>query len=162
MSEHPNVERFRRLYEAFNDVPNKGSKEGVETIGDRLADDLVWHVPGRHALSGDRDKAFIMSGFEGALPGFSEKGERRVSTVDIHPEGIFATDEWVFVRVHWNHTHDGKRFDQQGVEVHRLHADGRIVHPAAVSLQGCLFPAPGGTRTALCHDERADAFGELP
>jgi hypothetical protein len=37
-----------------------------------------------------------------------------------------ATDDWAFARVHWNHTRDGKHFDQRGVEVYRLNADGRI------------------------------------
>jgi hypothetical protein len=30
------------------------------------------------------------------------------------------------MRVHWDHTRDGKRFDQHGVEVFRLNPEGRI------------------------------------
>lgn len=39
---------------------------------------------------------------------------------------IHASDEWVFMRVHWDHTRDGKRFDQHGVEVFRLNPEGRV------------------------------------
>jgi ketosteroid isomerase-like protein len=125
MNEHPNAERFRRLYQAYNDVA--AGRGGVETIRDMLAEDLVWHVPGRGPFSGDRDKAAVMAGFEGVVPGFSEEAERAISRFDIQIEGTFATDEWVFMRVHWDHTRDGLRFDQHGVEVCRLDRDGRIV-----------------------------------
>jgi len=67
MAEHPNVERFRRLYEAF-------SKGDVDTIREALADDLVWHVPGRHRFSGDRNKVETMALFDEVVPEFSETG----------------------------------------------------------------------------------------
>lgn len=117
MGDHPNKERFRRLYEAF-------SKGEVDTIREALADDLVWHVPGR--LLGDRTKAETMAKFEKVDPEFSETGKPIVSTFNIEVESIHASDDWVFMRVHWDHTRDEKSFDQHGVEVFRLDPDGRI------------------------------------
>ncbi len=115
----PNEARFRGLYRAF-------SMGEVETVREALADDLVWHVPGRHRFSGDRAKAEIMALFGELVPEFSNTGEPLISTFKIHVESIHASDEWVFVRVHWDHSRDGKHFDQHGVEVYRLNPEGRI------------------------------------
>lgn len=119
MSEHSKVALIRRAYEAF--------KNGdAETVRDLLADDLVWHVPGRHRFSGDHDKAAIMATMGELVPEFSPTGEAVISTFKIELEDVVATDEWAFARVHWMHTRDGRRFDQRGVEVYRLNAQGRI------------------------------------
>lgn len=117
--QHPNEARFRDLYEAFG-------KGEVETIRTALADELVWHVPGRHRFSGDRSKAQIMALFGELIPEFSNTGEPVISTFKIDVEGVHASDEWIFVRVHWNHSRNGKRFDQHGLEVYRLNREGRI------------------------------------
>lgn len=119
VTEHPNVERFRRLYDAF-------STGDVETIREALADDLVWHVPGRNRFSGDRSKADTMALFEEVVPEFSETGEPVITTFNIEIKGIHASDEWVFMRVHWDHARGGKRFDQHGVEVFRLNPEGKV------------------------------------
>jgi ketosteroid isomerase-like protein len=118
-NEHPNVERFRALYEAF-------SKGDAETVREALAEDLVWHVPGRHRFSGDRSKADTMAFFDEVVPEFSETGQPVISTFNIDVEGIHASDDWVFMRVHWNHKRNGKHFDQHGVEVFGLNPDGKI------------------------------------
>jgi ketosteroid isomerase-like protein len=119
MSGHPNVARIRRVYEALH-------AGDAETIGDLLADDLVWHIPGRHLFSGDHNKATIMATYEKVMPEFSTAGKPVISTFNIDVEDVVATDEWAFARVHWNHTRNGKRFDQRGVEVYRLNANGQI------------------------------------
>jgi ketosteroid isomerase-like protein len=119
LAEHPNAERFRRLYDAF-------SNGEVDTIRAALAEDLVWHVPGRHRFSGDRDKAETMALFEEVVPDFSETGEPIMSTFNIEIDSIHASDDWVFMRVHWDHTRNERRFDQHGVEVYRLDSEGRI------------------------------------
>lgn len=91
-----------------------------------LADDLVWHVPGRHRFSGDRNKAETMALFEEVVPEFSESGHPVITTFKIEVEGIVATDEWIVTRVHWDHSRDGKRFDQRGVEMYRMNTEGQI------------------------------------
>ncbi len=119
MAEHPNVARVRHAREAF-------MKGDPDTIRDLLADDLIWHVPGRHRFAGDHGKAEMMALFEAVVPEFNKSGEPVISTFDIEYEDVVATDEWAFARAHWNHTRDGKRFDQRGIELYRLNADGRI------------------------------------
>lgn len=97
MTEHPNVERFRTLYRAFGEGD-------AQTIREALADDLVWHVPGRHRFSGDRSKADTMALMEEVVPEFSDPGEPVISTFNIEIESIHASDEWVSMRVYWDHT----------------------------------------------------------
>ena len=119
MSEHANVALIQRAYKAFM----AGNSDAVRHL---LADDLVWHIPGRHRFSGDHDKAGIMATLEEIVPEMSKSGKPVISTFNIELEDVVAGDEWAFARVHWNHTRDDKRFDQRGVEVFRLNAEGRI------------------------------------
>jgi len=70
----------------------------VDTTREALADDLLWHVPGRHRFSGDRNKAETMALFEEVVPEFSETGEPIISTFNIEIEGVHASDDWVFMR----------------------------------------------------------------
>lgn len=46
MHEHPNATLVRRGYDAFNTAD-------IEAMGDVLAEDVVWHEPGRSVLAGD-------------------------------------------------------------------------------------------------------------
>ena len=119
MSEHPHVSFYRRAHEAF-------SKGDADTIRDMLADDLVWHVPGRHRFAGDRNKAQTMALFEEVIPEFSETGQPVMTSFNLNAERIVATDEWIFTWVHWNHSRNGKRFDQHGVEIYRMNPQGQI------------------------------------
>lgn len=119
MSEHPNVAFYRRAYEAF-------TKGDANKIREMLSDDLVWHVPGRHRFSGDRDKAQTMALFEEVVPEFSETGQPVITSFNIEVEDVVATDEWIFTRVHWNHPRNGKHFDQHGVEIYRINPEGQI------------------------------------
>lgn len=115
----PAEERFRRLYEAFH-------RGEIEIIREAFAQDLVWHVPGRHELSGDHDLAATLALFEQVIPEFSETGEAIAPSFHIDIESIHAIGDWVYVRVHWNHARGDKRFDQHGVEVYRLDPEGKI------------------------------------
>jgi len=119
MLAHPNVAQIRRAYEALR-------TGDPDTIRNLLADDLVWHIPGRHRFSGDHNKAAIMAMYEKTMPEFSKTGRPVISTFSIEVEDVVATDEWAFARVHWNHRRNGKRFDQRGVEVYRLNPAGQI------------------------------------
>ena len=44
--EHPNATAYRRTADAFR-------ARDFETLRMLVADDVVWHVPGRHAMAGD-------------------------------------------------------------------------------------------------------------
>jgi uncharacterized protein len=58
MAEHPNAEPIRRSFEAFA----AGDMEGMRSL---VAEDTVWHIPGRGPLAGDhhgREAVFEMFG----------------------------------------------------------------------------------------------------
>ena len=63
MAEHPNEKRMRRLYEL-------GSSGSTDWAADALADDIVWHVPGRGANAGaHRGKEEVLAFFRRVIPG---------------------------------------------------------------------------------------------
>ena len=95
MSQHPNVERMRRAYEAF-------MKGDAETIRELLTDDLVWHVPGRHRFSGGHNKARVTALFEEVIQEFNEAGDPVVSTFDIEAE-ISSRRPLGLHTGYWNH-----------------------------------------------------------
>jgi ketosteroid isomerase-like protein len=70
---HPNEELLRSLYDAF-------SRRDTETIRGLLADDVVFHQPGRNPLSGDYEGVQAVLGLIGTL------AERSGGTfrVDVH------------------------------------------------------------------------------
>ena len=80
MTEHPDVERARRGYEAF-------AKGDLATLTELLADDAVWHVQTGGPLDGDyhgRDQVF---GFFGRL------AEETGGTFRLDVHDILANDE---------------------------------------------------------------------
>jgi uncharacterized protein len=68
MAEHPNAERIRRAFAAF-------AQGNMATMTELIAEDTVWHIPGRGPLSGDhrgRDTVFelfsrLVQGSEGTF-----------------------------------------------------------------------------------------------
>jgi uncharacterized protein len=58
MAEHPNADPIRRAFDAFA----RGDMEAMRSL---VAEDTVWHIPGRGPLAGDhygRDAVFAMFG----------------------------------------------------------------------------------------------------
>ena len=58
MAEHPNAEPIRRSFDAF-------ARGDMATMQSLVAEDTVWHIPGRGPLAGDhygRDAVFEMFG----------------------------------------------------------------------------------------------------
>jgi ketosteroid isomerase-like protein len=56
MAEHPDAERIRRAFAAF-------AQGDMATMTELIAEDTVWHIPGRGPLSGDhrgRDTVFAL------------------------------------------------------------------------------------------------------
>lgn len=112
MTDHPNVEVFRRAYEAF-------TIGDMERLAEVFADDVVWHTPGSNPLSGDyhnRDDAFASFGKVFELSGGTYRPE-------VHD--ILATDDHTVALMHTTATRNGKALD--GNEILILHIrDGRI------------------------------------
>ena len=82
--EHPNVELMRRAERAF-------STGDLDTLSEILSDDVVVHVPGRSALSGDHTG-------RDALLAYNERiFELSGGTYENEVHDILATDEHIVV-----------------------------------------------------------------
>ena len=98
MTEHPDVERARRGYEAF-------AKGDLATLTELLADDAVWHVQTGGPLDGDyhgRDQVF---GFFGRL------AEETGGTFRLDVHDILANDEHTVVLATLTATRGGKSIE---------------------------------------------------
>lgn len=82
MNEHPNATRIRGLFEAFH-------ARDVEAIRDALAEDAVWHFPGRDGkLAGDH------VGHAGIFAFLARVGELSEGTFSLDLEEVLADDRW--------------------------------------------------------------------
>lgn len=114
MADHPNVARCRRLYELFR----AGDAESVREL---LADDIVWHVPGRGKFAGPKHG-------KGEVFAFLEQvgWEQGATTFDIDLRNVVADDEHMVAVVHYHHERGDTVFDQDGLELFSLRPDGKI------------------------------------
>jgi hypothetical protein len=112
MNEHPNVELVRKGYAAY-------AAGDLATVNELFADDIVWHWPGKSALSGDH------RGKEAVFGMFAKLAEMAVLRQDIHD--ILANDEHAVALIH-DHAErsDGRTLDTR--EAHVWHVrDGKAV-----------------------------------
>ena len=112
MAEHPNAKLIRRIYDV-------GSAGGTDWAAEAMADDIVWHVPGRGAYAGPhRGKDAVLAFFSRVIPG--------LETFKIEVHDVVATDEHVVALVHYDHRRDGHAFSQLGAEVFHVNEAGKI------------------------------------
>ena len=112
MAEHPNAVRVRRLYEL-------GGGGDWDVLAEAFAEDIVWHVPGRGAISGPhRGKAAVVAFFRRVIPGLES------FKIEVHD--ILATDDHVVALVRYDHRRDGHALRQLGTEVYHFDDAGRI------------------------------------
>ena len=119
---HPNEEVVRRGFEAF-------LSGDMGALNDLFADDIVWHAPGRNPLSGDH------KGKEAVFETFRQLFEMTGGTFKVELHDILANDEHVIVLVHATAEREGKRLDDNGVQVFHV-KDGKVaeqwLHPGDV------------------------------
>ena len=98
------------------------SNNDVERFGDiLLADDVVWHWPGRSSVAGDyrgRDAAL------GLVRGFRELTQNRLR---IAPLDILEGDEYLMSFTHVTAEQDGQSLDVVMADAMRFGPDGRVV-----------------------------------
>ena len=82
MAEHPNVEAARTSFEAF-------MKGDLEAMAAGIADDAVWHVPGKHRFAGD------YSGRSAIVGRFAEMAQAGVRTTVEEIHDVVGNDEHV-------------------------------------------------------------------
>jgi ketosteroid isomerase-like protein len=99
MAEHPNAMTGRRLYELFS----QGDVEGFQKM---LADDVIWHVPGRCPIAGEYKGRQAVLGYLTTIDELSG-GTYRIS--DVHD--VIANDDHVVGLHHSVATRPGKTYD---------------------------------------------------
>lgn len=113
MAEHPNATLIRRGYELFSN----GDMDGFTEL---LADDVIWHVPGRCPVSGTYKGREAVVGYLSAL------GELSGGTYQIDGvHDVVANDDHVVGLHHSVATRPGKTYDHNETVVFHVR-DGRI------------------------------------
>jgi hypothetical protein len=112
VAEHTNATRLRRLYEL-------GSSGDTDWAADALADDIVWHVPGRGTNAGaHRGKPEVLAFFRRVIPGLE------AFNIEVHD--ILASDVHAVALVQYDHRRDGRVFSQLGAEVCHFNQEGKV------------------------------------
>ncbi len=112
MADHPNLELLRRGYAAY------GAGD-MDTIDELFADDVVWHIGGRSALSGDYEGKEQVFGFFAKLLELSDG----TSKVEVHD--LLASDDHGVAVVKESATRGGSSHEGNAVHVFHLR-DGRV------------------------------------
>ena len=111
-------EKARRLADAMALI----SQGEVERFGDLLlADEVVWHWPGRCSVSGDyRGREAVL----GLLRGFHEMTANRLNVV---PIDILEGEQHLMSFTHVTAEREGDRLDVVMADAMRFGPDGRVV-----------------------------------
>jgi ketosteroid isomerase-like protein len=113
MSDHPNVQRIRDGYDAF-------AKGDLGALRELMAEDIVWHVPGRSALAGD------YAGIDAVLAFFGRVMETTEGSFRVEPLALLADDHYGAAPVRITAHRGDRHLDVMDVQLSRLQ-DGRIV-----------------------------------
>lgn len=98
MGAKENVEVVRRGYEAFQ-------KGDLAAFDDLLADDCVWHVPGRGQLAGDK------KGRQATVEYYGQLGVLSEGTVKVDLHSVLGDDEHVVGLHRTSAQRGGKAFE---------------------------------------------------
>jgi ketosteroid isomerase-like protein len=112
-AQHVNIQRSRRAYEAFG-------KGDMATVGELLADDVVWHVGGSGPLTGDYKGKDAVFGFFGKLM------EITGGTFKLEVHDILANDEHSVTLVRATAEKNGKKFEDNAVHITHPDSEGRV------------------------------------
>jgi ketosteroid isomerase-like protein len=112
MTEHPNARLARHGYVAF-------AHGDLETFKDLMADNVVWHEPGRSPLAGD------YKGPEGVLALLQGLRERSSETFAIDVIDVLATGDRVVVLQEETARRNGRELDMASAVDFEIH-QGKI------------------------------------
>lgn len=113
MPEHPNVKIVRQGYDAFNNGD-------TDTLAQLIAENMIWHVPGRSSIAGDyqgREKTFDYFNRLHELTNGTHRAELHVAVGD---------DDHVISVGHSSARRNDRTYDENELVVFRFYG-GRIV-----------------------------------
>ena len=99
ITEHPNATLVRRGYAAFNTAD-------IETLGEILGENVVWHTPGRSPIAGD------YRGRDAVFGQFGRYGGDTAGTFSADLQHVLTDQEGRVIGVHRNTgVRNGKQLD---------------------------------------------------
>ena len=120
MNEHPGVERARSYVDLFH-------SGNLDALRDFYGEDVLWHVAGRHSLSGD------YRGRDALFDYFRKASELTGNSLRLHPLSILASDRHTAMFTRVTGERDGKTLDVVLAQVLRVGPDGRWTEYWAVA-----------------------------
>jgi ketosteroid isomerase-like protein len=108
----PQRERVDRYFVAY-------ARRDRQAISDYFAEDVVWHVAGSHALSGD------YKGRENVLDYLARSQALTEGTLTLEPVDVMSSDDHIALFVRVTGERRGRRLDVELLEVFKVAADGR-------------------------------------
>ncbi len=112
MDEHPGVQRARDYVDTF-------ANGDFDALRNFYAEDVVWHVGGRHHLSGD------YSGREALFSYFEDVQRLTGGTLRIEPESIVSSDRYTAMFTRVTAQKDSKSLDVVLAQILRNGPDGQ-------------------------------------
>lgn len=104
MGESPNLERARAGYKAF-------AEGDMATLGELLADDIVWHFPGDNLLSGDYE------GKEAVFGLFAQLAQETGGTFANEVHDLLANDDHSVALINQHAERGGQTLDNRSVHI---------------------------------------------
>lgn len=114
MREHPNAALVGSFFDAFT----RGSY--VQHVSELLADDVVWHLPGTHPLSGDH------AGKDAVLAAMRRFEELSAGTIRTELHDVTASDQHAGALLLATGKRGDKRYDLPEADIFHIR-DGTIV-----------------------------------
>ncbi len=105
MTEHPNAKVIRDLY---------GASGGPETVPHLFHEDVVWHLPGKHPMSGDH------VGRDAVL-----QAMRYFVGIRLEVHDVVANDEHAVALLRATGSRDGKQYEALEIDTSHIR-DGKI------------------------------------
>lgn len=121
MGDHPNVERMRKGYEAFQ-------SGDMAALNDLFSDDIVWHQPGTSPLSGD------YKGKEEVFGLFGKFIQETDGTFKIAVEDMFANDHKGVALQRVTADRNGKHLDNYNANIFAYNDDGKVTEVWGMSV----------------------------
>jgi ketosteroid isomerase-like protein len=112
-AQHANIQRSRRAYEAF-------ATADMKTVGELMADDVVWHVSGNNPISGEYKGKDAVFGFFGKLMQLTG------GTFKLEVHDILANDDHSVTLVRETAEIAGKKWDGKSVHISHPDSEGRV------------------------------------
>jgi len=90
------------------------AKGDMEKVGELISDDVIWHQPGKHQMSG------IYNGKQELFPFLGKMMEITKGTLKLEPKMIMVNEDLVSVIIQFSATRDNAQMSMAGVDLLKI------------------------------------------